>query len=423
MIIKGRSRGNGAQLANYLLNQKDNVRAEWLAGRGSTSDDPRRALLEMSLSSELTGRTKDGLYHMQLSPRAEEAENMTWEEKRRAVEITAEAMGLAGHKWALFEHEKADGRIHQHLVFERYNHDTKKMWSHKDNYAKHEIASRQMEREFGWKFTHQEKNRLDKNLQDHITEIYNLSEDAADFVLKMNTHGFEITQGMDKRPFEIVDQYGTVHNLTGQIAGVRQRDVSKYMNDIRSELRPTAEASHDRRQQHQQQEPAPILEPTQDLRDLDEAQELAEAMRRSRQDGRNDTGDREGKQTELPPVQSYSFKFEQPLTAQQPEPAGQAEPQPDDLSEKQDFAAAMIEHARQREQAQPETVLQQAQESAREQTRPANDDQPRKYFNPVTGQEMTADAYQRMQARIEEQKQREAEKQARDRERGRQHRR
>lgn len=230
----------------------------------------------------------------------------------------------------------------------------------------------------------------------------------------MDTHGFEITQGMDKRPYEIVDQYGTVHDLSRQLNGIRQGAVSKYLNDIRSELRPTAEASQDRRRQHAEtQQPEPIA----DLRDLTEAQELANAMLQSRERARADQGDARDTESEPPPVQSYSFKFEQSLT---PQP----KPKRDHITEKQDLAAAMIEHARQRERAEPETTLQQVQETAREQTAPKQDNtQPQKYINPVTGQEMTADAYQRLQARIEEQKQREAERQSRDKERKHQHRR
>ena len=414
MIIKGRCRGNGAQLANYLLNEKDNIRADFISSYGATSGDPRRALLEMSLTSELSSRTKDGLYHMQLSPRAEEAEGMTWEQKQRAVKITAEAMGMAGHKWTLFEHEKEDGRIHQHLVFERYNHDTGRMWSDTGNYAKHQVAARQMEREFGWQFTHENKEHLDKDIKQHITDMYLGSDDARGFVKAMHTAGFEVTQGIDRRPYQIVDQYGKVRDLTRQMQGVlKQADVSNYLNDIRSELRPTAEASHDRRRQdaHSQQ-PEPVI----DERDLSEAQELAKAMLDyQRQKQQSSRGDQDVTAVERP-VESYrySFKAEQPLVPQL-EPAQLTEPQPDYLTEKQDLLTAMIEHVRRRQQVEQETTLHQVQETGRQQTQPTNDNLPKKYNHPLTGQEMTADAYQRLQARIEEKRRFSEELKAKDR--------
>jgi hypothetical protein len=351
MIVKGRCRGNGAQLANYLLNDRDNDRAEILAMSGVTSNDPRRCLLEMSLTSELSGRTNEGLYHTQLSPRPDEAAAMTFEQKQRAVEIMAVNLGMEGHKWALFEHEK-DGRAHLHLVFERYNHDTKRMWSDDRNYEKHQLAARQMEREFQWEITHEKKNHLDQDVKYHITELWNLSRDARDFVQTMHKAGFEVTQGIDRRPYQIVDQYGTVHDLTRQLQGVKQRDVSNYLNEIRQELRPTADSSQDRREQHQQRPQEPEVKQSDKTWDLSESQTVMQGMKLHYK--------QTVKEKEQPALSySYSFKIQQTLPQNRPEPAQapalprepeqktQSDKTPE-ISESQDKAQQLLQSIRKR---------------------------------------------------------------------------
>lgn len=309
MIIKGRCRGNGSQLGRYLLNTLDNDRAEFLTMQGATSNDPRRALLEMSLTSEITGRTDAGLYHMQLSPRASEAD-MTFEEKTRSIEITAKTMGLDGHRWALFEHEK-DGRTHLHLVFERYDHETGRMWSDTNNYEKHQQAARQMEIEFGWQLTHEKKNVLDRDIKAHITDLWHESDNGREFVQAMHKAGFEVTQGMDKRPYQIIDQYGTVHDLTRQLQGIKQRDVSEYLNSIRRELRPTAEASHDRRQEHDRPHPAPVQ--SDNLRELSDSQDRMTALKINYKQAVKE-------KEKQPQTISYNFKIQQTYRQPPPEP-------------------------------------------------------------------------------------------------------
>lgn len=341
MNIKGRCRGNGAQLGQYLSNTKDNFRAECLATYGASTSDPRRALLEMSLTSELSSRTDDGLYHMQLSPRAHEAADMTWEQKLRSVEITAEKMGLEGHKWSLWEHEKEDGRIHMHLVFERYNHDTGRMWNDNLNYKKHLEAARQMEKEFGWEITHERKNHLDGDVKDIISQLYFESENGQGFVKAMAKAGFEITQGMDRRPYQIVDQYGIVHDLTRQIAGARQGDISKYLNDIRHELRPTARASQDRRLAYERTQSD--LDHSDNFHELSDSQDLAKAMiDKVKQQFKEDK--------EQPKTFGYGFSFEQSLqsplpSSHDPSPKIQSDKN-HELSDSQHLAEAMLKQVR-----------------------------------------------------------------------------
>jgi hypothetical protein len=433
MIVTGRCRGNGAQLADYWMNSPENERAEVLGIFGTaTPNHLKRSLIEMSLTSELSDRTDAGLYHAQISPRAHEAATMTVEQKIRAGEILAEHLGLAGQKWAIME-QVIDGRLHLHVAYERYNHDTGLMWLDDNNYEKHMAAARQMEIEFEHQITHEQKNILDKDIKDHILNLWNKYQEPADFVKAMDKAGFEVTQGTE-RPYQIVDQYGTVHNLTRQLADVKQADVSGRLNPYRNELRPSPEASKERRREYQAkqleaefeqaqvnalkqikdlQSAEKTRQPEDDLHDVSNSQDLAQAMldkvKQPDKDAERDTGT----------LQGYGDMFTQPIhqpptLSQQPaEQTRSADLH--ETSESQDLAAAMIEYRRQ-QQATRENKVQEAQQQAAEQTSPANDNQPQKYYNPATGLEMTKEAYNKMQEFLERARQREQERN--DRKRG-----
>jgi hypothetical protein len=68
MILIGRVRGNGAQLANYLMKSPANDNAEVFDIRGTLhKDDIYLSLREMSLTSELT-KSKQGIFHLVINP-------------------------------------------------------------------------------------------------------------------------------------------------------------------------------------------------------------------------------------------------------------------------------------------------------------------------------------------------------------------
>lgn len=344
MIIKGRCRGNGSQLANYLLHSPENERAQVIDIVGTaTPHDLKRSLLEMSLTSEMTGKTDAGLYHAQISPREDEAATMTLEQKLRAVEILAEHLGLEGKKCVIVEHEK-DGRIHLHAAWERYDPQTGIMWKDDQNYAKHKAAARAMEMEFGHQITHDKTNQLDKDIKAHILNLWNNNQDPADFIKAIDKAGFEVTQGIDKRPYQIVDQHGTVHDLSRQLKGVKQADVAEQLNPIRSDLRTTTEASKEHRTEQQrtaEREP-PAPKQSDDMQDLSDSQDMALAMLKHQKAKAQPV-------PEPPKVYSYSFSFTQaPALPYRPEPKIQSDNM-HELSDSQDLAAAMIERHKKRQ--------------------------------------------------------------------------
>lgn len=147
MIIRGRTRGNGSQLASYLLSQIDNDNVRVFDIKGTTHlDDLRLSLLEMSLTCELTKSNK-GLYHAQINPAYGEDKQMSREDWLKAADILETELKLNDQKRVIILHEKKD-RIHAHVVWERYNHESGKMIS--DSYSRlaQDRARKAMELEF-----------------------------------------------------------------------------------------------------------------------------------------------------------------------------------------------------------------------------------------------------------------------------------
>lgn len=147
MVIRGRTRGNGGQLAQYLMHSPDNDQAYVFDIRGTSQPyDVRMSLLEMSFTSELT-RSRKGLYHAQINPAYGEDCRMTEADWFRAADILETELKLTGQKRVIVMHEK-NGRLHAHVVWERYDHEKEKMIS--DSYSRlaQDRARQIMEKEF-----------------------------------------------------------------------------------------------------------------------------------------------------------------------------------------------------------------------------------------------------------------------------------
>lgn len=373
-IIKGRSRGNGKQLGTYLLHSKGNDRVEVLDIRGTSHpNDLQKSLLEMSLTSELT-KGKNGIYHLQFNPAIGEDQAMSPEDWLTAADILDRHLELDGHKRAIVLHEK-NGRIHAHISWERYDHETGKLWDDGLNYRKHDQAREEIERVLGHERTRQQEKEQDpqeRKKTDYKRELSDLWEQATDgesFVKEAEKAGYQIAAGDDRRPWRVITPEGESLDLVRQLETAKTKDVRERLQPIRDQLQTEAEALEEMREAAKQKENEQERETAQQpdkKRELSESQNLAAQMIYKV---------REAKQVEPEPKKSYgySFNFKQP-----PAPAPKIEPekQPDKdrVSDSQDKAAALLEQYRQkqaeRERQQEERARKQreAQEAARLQT-------------------------------------------------------
>ena len=301
MVIKGRSRSNGKQLAAYLLQNKENDRAEVIDIRGTARPDSlHRSLLEMSLTSELSKRGELGLYHSQINPAIGEDRPMTQADWLKAVDILEQNLKLDGQKRAVVLHEK-NGRVHAHIVWQRYDDETGKFRSDSHNFKKHDQARAQIEQELGHERTPQKREK-EPTHKERLTELWQQCTDGRSFIEAAEKAGYYIAQKEDKRAFRAITPDGKSIDLVRQLDGFNTKAVRDRLQPIRADLWQEAEAlklsKADRQkaaepEQEQQKTPA-------DLRDQDASQDLAMAML-------------DHVRTSKPePVFSYSFTINQP---------------------------------------------------------------------------------------------------------------
>lgn len=229
MIVRGRIRGNGSQLTGYLLKKADNDNIRLLAIIGTShAGDLRKSLLEMSLTCELT-RTDKGLYHAQICPAYGEDKLMTDADWAKAADIWERETGFVGQKRAIVLHEKK-GRIHAHVVWERYDHEKGIMKSNKFSRLAQDRARVIMEKEFEHKRT-PERNVNRPDMKAYLSEVWGQTKDAHSFMKEVGEKGYVIAAGM-QRPYRVIDATGRSFNLVRQLDGIDTKEVRERFKFI-----------------------------------------------------------------------------------------------------------------------------------------------------------------------------------------------
>lgn len=226
MVIRGRTRGNGGQLAAYLMDNSENDQAYVFDIRGTSQpDNLRMSLLEMSFTSELT-KSQKGLYHAQINPAYGEDKRMTDTDWFRAADILEAELKLTDQKRVIVMHEK-NGRQHAHVVWERYDHTSGKMIS--DSYSRlaQDRARKTMEKEFEQQRT-PERNARKIDLKKAITEIWKKTKTGMDFIIQSLEKGYVIATGT-QRPYMLVDDTGRSFDLVRQLEKVKTKDVRERL--------------------------------------------------------------------------------------------------------------------------------------------------------------------------------------------------
>lgn len=232
MVIRGNSRGNGRQLANYLLDKKDNSRV-WILDIDGKEEpqakDLRHALFDMSVTAELTNGTK-GLYHAQINPDEAASQQMTDQDWHLAADILGKHLGYEGQRRAIVMHEKK-GRVHAHVVWERYDFEKGILKPDSFNFAAQDKARHEMERLFKQKET-PKRNKNQPELKAALTDIWNRSATGQDFIRASNEKGYILAAGTQRHPFMIVDKEARSFDLVRQLKGVRIKEVRQKMRGI-----------------------------------------------------------------------------------------------------------------------------------------------------------------------------------------------
>ena len=230
MIIEGNQRGNAKQLANHLLNDRDNDHVTVHEITGFSSETVHGAFQEVQATSRAT-RCKQFLFSVSLNPPQDEiATNETFEKALSEIE---QKMGLEGQPRVVVFHEK-EGRRHAHCVWSRI--DAQSMTAINLPFYKKKLneISKDIYLEQGWNipkgfidkkytnplnFTREEWQQAKRQDDDprmikHIfKQAWGASDDAKTFAHALQNHGFTLAKG-DRRGFVAVDYKGEVYSLS-----------------------------------------------------------------------------------------------------------------------------------------------------------------------------------------------------------------
>ncbi len=269
MIIKSTVRGNGGKLANYLLNDKKNDRAELLDMRGWTAENLKNALL---MSEEIAlGKTqcKNPFYHA--SFRLPSGEELTPEQWQHCADTLEKRLGLEGHHRAMVMHTY-HGEKHLHVVWDRIDENTLKAVNLFQDRPKCKEVARALEKELGLQQVRDEKREPEKELaaptreeeqqarrkgqdlketRSALRDAWEQSTDGQGFAAALDKRGFLLAQG-DKRDYVAMDAQGSVYSLGKRTTGATAREVRAKLADLDRERLPTVEQAREEVEARQQ---------------------------------------------------------------------------------------------------------------------------------------------------------------------------
>ncbi|MBN8825844.1 MULTISPECIES: relaxase/mobilization nuclease domain-containing protein [unclassified Spirosoma] len=273
MVIRGAIRGNGKQLAHYLLSGEANERVQIVevAGRSNATDAYLHQTLQgMSLTSELT-KSQKGLYHAQINPAYSEDRKMSEKNWLKAADILGSELGLQEQRRVIVLHTKK-GRTHAHVVWERYDHKTGKVISNKFSRLAQDRARKEMERVFEQQPT-PHRNQHRPELKEALTNLWNETGTGKEFVKAVHDNGYLLAEGVPRHPFMVVDENGRSFDLVRQLKGVRIKEVRQRLRH--EKLIPEKEAIELMRQK---QDGSSDANKDEQQRDLDKAKRTAGAF-------------------------------------------------------------------------------------------------------------------------------------------------
>ena len=246
MILKGKERGDAAQLGRYLLAMRENDHVELHDVRGFVSEDLLEAFGEADAIASGT-RCRNHLFSLSLNP--PQKASVPVEAFEQAITRIEEKLGLTDQPRAVIFHEK-DGRRHAHVVWSRINAEQMRAINLPHYKVKLRDVSRQLFLEHGWdvprglqnpllrdplSFTREEWQQarrvgLDpREIKAVFRQAWQASDNGAAFEQALAEHGFRLAKG-DRRGVVAVDYRSEVYAVARQ-AGVKTAEVEARLGD------------------------------------------------------------------------------------------------------------------------------------------------------------------------------------------------
>jgi len=234
MFVSGKIRGNAPQLGNYALTigKNESIFILDVNGRPNANAEHLKALMHsMELNSELT-RSGNSVYHTVINPDPDSQQDraMTMDEWHEAVNTHLKNLKCSQQRTATILHE-LDGRMHAHIIIERYNYETGTMLDFKHNYAAHDKTRFELEKRLGHVHT-PKKNTNQPKHKKTLTAIWNEAKTGTQFVKLAKANGYLIAKGTD-RPFRVIDQNGRSFDLVRQLNSVNTKEVREKLKSLK----------------------------------------------------------------------------------------------------------------------------------------------------------------------------------------------
>ncbi|PSL23500.1 relaxase/mobilization nuclease domain-containing protein [Dyadobacter jiangsuensis] len=236
MIIRGASRGNGKQLAQYLQTPAENERVEFFGAWGTSNpDDLTASIIEMDRFAKLTKGSKS-IYHAIISPDRDESHKMTDEDWLFCIDTLAKEQGLHGQPWAAQKHLK-DGKWHMHTTHQRYSVELGRFISDSHSYKGNDRARATCEIKLGHARTPQ-RNENRPILTKNVIDAWQKSKTGQEFFDRCKDYGYTVASSTTRRPFMIIDENGRSFDLLKKLRdkpnkfSVRTAQMKERMKDI-----------------------------------------------------------------------------------------------------------------------------------------------------------------------------------------------
>ena len=240
MIIKASQRTGARNLANHLMNIKDNDHVTIGEVRGVIGRSLHAVFLEIDASRHST-RCEKPFFSASFNPPKGETVNV--DDFERAFNQLERKLGLDNQPRVVVYHEK-EARRHAHVVWSRIDVDNGKA-IHMSHF-KHKCSdiSRQLYREHGWAMPDGFKRKQDRDpfnvsvsewqclkrqsidprdIKGQIQVAFKRSDGLKGFKYALEEKGLFLAQG-DKRGFVAIDHHKNVYSLS-RVGGIKAKDL------------------------------------------------------------------------------------------------------------------------------------------------------------------------------------------------------
>ena len=251
MILKGRTRAHGQQLASYLLSAK-NEEVRVLDVRGTVITDPspnglKQSLKDMDELGKAT-RAQSSLFHLAINPN--DRDQLTREDWQHAVAKAEKALGLEEQPRAIVSHLH-NGKEHWHVVWSRVDVETCRCVEMSFSNRKLCRTAREIEQELGLEPTAErsketrraalEKGEHEKHQDERATsprqqrdaiirDAWEQAQSGRQFKRQIERAGYQLAEG--KRGVVVLDADREAHSISRSVPGARAKDVRDKLADV-----------------------------------------------------------------------------------------------------------------------------------------------------------------------------------------------